>query len=117
MERAVLPPSPQVSCPSVMIERNWFVYIIRASDDSLYTGITVDMPRRFQDHSEGRGARYFRGRRPVAIVYLESGFDRSGASRREAEIKRMSRDKKLALVSANPPLLPEVSGESSIPHT
>lgn len=85
-----------------MAEQNWFVYIIRASDDSLYTGITVDLARRFRDHSSGRGARYFRGRRPVAIVYLEAGFDRSGASRREAEIKRMSRDKKLALAAAHP---------------
>lgn len=83
-----------------MAEHNWFVYIIRACDDSLYTGITVDVPRRFQDHRSGRGARYFRGRRPVAVVYLEDGFDRSGASRREAEIKRMSRDKKLALTAA-----------------
>lgn len=86
-----------------MTEHNWFVYIIRASDESLYTGITVDVPRRFQDHSTGRGARYFRGRRPVAVVYLEGGFDRSGASRREAEIKRLSRDKKLALTAAYRP--------------
>lgn len=90
-----------------MAEQNWFVYIIRASDDSLYTGITVDVPRRFQAHSEGRGARYFRGRRPMAIVYLEGGLDRSSASRREAEIKRMSRDKKLALMSSSP-LCPDI---------
>lgn len=86
-----------------MTASNWFVYIIRASDDSLYTGITVDVPRRFQDHSSGRGARYFRGRRPVAVVYLEGGFDRSGASRREAEIKRLSRAEKLALTAAYQP--------------
>jgi len=87
-----------------MTASNWFVYIIRASDDSLYTGITVDVPRRFQDHSSGRGARYFRGRRPVAVVYLEGGFDRSGASRREAEIKRLSRAEKLALTAAYQPV-------------
>lgn len=79
---------------------NWFVYIIRASDGSLYTGITTDVARRFREHGGGRGARYFRGRRPEAVVYLESGLDRSGASRREAAIKLMSRSEKLALTGS-----------------
>lgn len=97
-----------------MAEYNWFVYIIRASDDSLYTGITLDVPRRFQDHCSGRGARYFRGRRPIAIVYIEDGFDRSGASRREAEIKRMSRAQKLALTTAGE-MLPAFRPAATLP--
>ncbi|MDH3787482.1 MAG: GIY-YIG nuclease family protein [Xanthomonadales bacterium] len=78
----------------------WFVYIIRADDDSLYTGITTDVERRFQEHLEGpSGARYFNGRKPVEIVHIETLDSRSSASIREAEIKRMSRQQKLKLFS------------------
>ncbi len=76
---------------------DWQVYIIRCSDGSLYTGITRDLERRFREHAEGRGARYFRGRRPVEVIYTESHPDRAGASRREAGIKAMSRQQKLRL--------------------
>ena len=77
---------------------NWHVYIIRCSDDSLYTGITTDVARRFDQHASGRGARYFRGRRPTELVYVESGHDRSSAGKREAEIKVLTRAGKLALI-------------------
>ena len=77
---------------------NWFVYIIRASDGRLYTGITTDVDRRFSEHSGGgKGARFFRGRRPEAVVYTEMQPDRSCALRREAEIKKLSRMEKLDL--------------------
>lgn len=66
---------------------NWQLYIILCSDDSLYTGITTDVERRFAQHRDGTGARYFRGRRPLRLVYLETGHDRSSASRRELEVK------------------------------
>jgi len=68
---------------------NWQVYIILCSDDSLYTGITTDVDRRFSEHLDGTGAKYFRGRSPRQLVYLETGHNRSSASRREAEIKRL----------------------------
>ena len=77
---------------------NWYVYIILCSDDSLYTGITTDVARRFVQHGSGRGARYFRGRQPREVVYVESGHDRSSAGRREAEIKGMTRAAKTALI-------------------
>lgn len=78
---------------------NWTVYIIRCDDGSLYTGVTTNMDRRYSEHAGGtRGARYFNGRRPEAVVYRETGFDRSGAQRREAQIKALSREDKLALV-------------------
>lgn len=79
---------------------NWQVYIILCSDNSLYTGITTDLPRRFGQHATGRGARYFRGRRPVQVVYQESGHTRSTAGRREVEIKTLARSEKQFLISS-----------------
>jgi len=79
---------------------NWSLYIIEASDASLYTGITTDIERRFDEHSQGpRGARYFNGRNPLRIVYREDGHSRSSASRREAEIKKLSRGAKQQLIA------------------
>ena len=79
--------------------REWYVYMIRAADQSLYTGITTDVERRFAEHQSGRaGAKYFRGRKPQKVVLVESGHDRSSASIREAQIKKLSRDQKMALI-------------------
>ncbi|WP_456448653.1 GIY-YIG nuclease family protein [Thiolapillus sp.] len=78
----------------------WQLYIIRCSDDSLYTGITTDLERRFEQHLSGKGAKYFNGRKPLEIVYRESCADRAEASRREAVIKRLSRREKLALIAS-----------------
>jgi putative endonuclease len=73
----------------------WFVYIIRASDDSLYTGITTDLERRLKQHQTGKGgAKYFRGRQACDFVYTESGHNRSSASIREAQIKKLTRQQK-----------------------
>jgi len=79
---------------------NWQVYVILCSDDSLYTGITTDLQRRFDQHASGRGAKYFRGRRPLEVVYQESGHTRSSASRRELEIKSLVRSEKCLLISS-----------------
>jgi putative endonuclease len=68
---------------------NWQIYIILCKDSSLYTGITTDVQRRFAQHLAGTGAKYFRGHSPLRLVYLEEGHDRSSASRREAEIKKL----------------------------
>ena len=82
-----------------MILMNWFVYMIRSDDGSLYTGVTTDVERRFKEHSGSpRGARFFNGRKPVEVVYTESGHTRSSACQREAEIKKLSRPQKIALV-------------------
>jgi len=77
----------------------WLVYIILCSDNTLYTGITTDMERRFRQHATGKGAKYFRGRQPVRVVYLEPNHSRSSAAVREARIKAMDRTEKLDLVS------------------
>ena len=79
---------------------NWQVYIILCTDDSLYTGITTDVKRRFSQHVSGTGAKYFRGHTPRQLVYLEGGHDRSSASRREAEIKRLRPDGKRLLIAS-----------------
>jgi putative endonuclease len=80
---------------------NWYVYIVRGADDSLYTGITVDVSRRIIEHntSNTKGSKSLRGKRPVTIVYTEEYSSRSKATARECEIKHMSRAEKLAIIS------------------
>jgi putative endonuclease len=80
---------------------DWFVYLLRCADGSLYTGITTDPDRRLREHNTGRaGARYTRARRPVELVHLETLADRPAAARREAAIRRLGRRGKLALLGA-----------------
>lgn len=78
--------------------RGWSVYLLRCAGGTLYTGITNDLERRLQAHREGRGARYTRGRLPLELVYREDAPSRGAATRREQEIKRLTRRDKLALV-------------------
>jgi putative endonuclease len=80
---------------------DWQVYIIRCSDDTLYTGITNDLARRLSLHARKAGARYFRGRTPERVVYLERGHSRSSAGRREAAIKKLDRAGKLRLIDSD----------------
>lgn len=77
---------------------NWQVYMILSSDGSLYTGITTDIERRFRQHAKGIGARYFRGRQPLKVVYQESGHTRSAATKRELEIKALTPAGKRSLI-------------------
>ncbi len=81
----------------------WNVYILRCSDDSLYTGVAKDVERRVEEHNTDNrlGARYTRGRRPVELVYQEGFASRSEACRRESEIKRLKRKEKLELLRGN----------------
>ena len=76
----------------------WFLYILKCSDLSLYTGITKDIERRFKMHSAGRAARYTRTRRPVEIVYRETCRTRPQALTREYFVKSLPKTKKLALI-------------------
>ncbi|MBU3069949.1 GIY-YIG nuclease family protein [Aestuariicella sp. G3-2] len=79
---------------------NWSVYIILSSDDRLYTGITTDIKKRWHAHCHTQqGAKFFRGRSPKKLLYVETDFDRSSASQREAAIKKLSRTHKLALIA------------------
>ena len=79
---------------------NWTVYIIRCNDDTLYTGVTTELERRFEEHlNHTRGAKYFNGRKPLEVVYSENGHTRSSACQREAAIKKLRRDEKLCLIN------------------
>ncbi len=78
----------------------WFVYIIQSEKGKLYTGITTDVQRRFEQHQTGKGgAKYFRTDPPVQIVHIEEVQNRSEASKREAAIKKMSRHQKDLLIA------------------
>jgi len=82
----------------------WWVYIIRSDDSSLYTGITTDVERRFQEHcgktaGKFKGAKFFYGRKPLEIVFREKFANRSAASIREYEIKQLDRKQKLKLIN------------------
>ena len=79
--------------------KNWQVYIIKTNTGKLYTGITTDISRRFTEHKKNKGAKYFRLESPKEIVFLEAYKNRSEATRRELEIKRFNRSKKLKLIS------------------
>ena len=79
--------------------RQWSVYILRCSDNSLYTGITTDLPNRLYEHNHSpKGAKYTRGRRPVTLLYSESHPSRSSAATREYQIKQLSRQEKKQLI-------------------
>lgn len=76
----------------------YFVYIILCENESLYTGITTDIDRRFKEHTEGKGGAYTRANKPVTILYAEKVQNRSTALKREAQIKSLSRKEKLSLI-------------------
>ena len=79
---------------------SWQIYIARCADGTLYTGIARDVEKRIAEHNAGNGAaaNYTRARRPVVLVYQEAAADRSSASKREYQIKQLSRAEKLSLV-------------------
>lgn len=75
----------------------YFLYILECANGALYTGITTDVKRRFKEHASGTGGRYTRSQKVQRIAYTEEHPDRSSALKREAQIKRWRRKKKLAL--------------------
>ncbi len=77
---------------------NWHVYIIETDDHFYYTGITTDIERRFKQHANGSGAKFFNIHNPNKIIYQENGHTRSSASIREAEIKKLNRKDKIKLI-------------------
>jgi len=77
----------------------WHVYILLCSDNSLYTGATNNLEKRFTDHKNGKGAAYTKSHKPLKIVYSEQFQTKSEALKREIEIKSWSRKRKLRLLS------------------
>lgn len=78
--------------------RKWYLYIIRCADETLYTGISVDVERRIKRHNSGHGAKSIKGKLPVQLVYHEPHVSHLSAARREREIKSWKRSKKLTLI-------------------
>ena len=80
--------------------QTWFTYILRCADNSLYTGIALDVEKRLKEHNgiEKNGAKYTQARRPVELVYQESSDSRSEASKRECAIKSLSKAQKEQLI-------------------
>ena len=81
-----------------MMQKKWFVYILRCGDGTLYTGITDDVQRRLEMHRSGKGAKYTRGRGPLKLRYQQVCESYSHALRREVQIKRLNRQEKLKLL-------------------
>lgn len=80
-----------------MSDQDWIVYILQCADETLYTGIATDLDARLEKHEAGTGAKYTRGRGPYKVIFSESHPTRSAALIREAEIKSLSKEKKLGL--------------------
>ena len=78
----------------------WYVYMLRCSDNSLYTGVTTDVQRRVKEHNSNNktAAKYTRVRQPVTLVYHEKAANRSDASKREYQIKQLTKSQKERLV-------------------
>ncbi len=82
------------------MEKQWKLYMLRCADGSLYTGITVDVKRRFAAHSSGKGAKYTRGRGPLELVYEEVCESHSAALQRELQIKALNKEEKETMIKA-----------------
>lgn len=79
----------------------WVVYIVRCSDQTLYTGITTDISRRMLEHNEStKGAKYTRARRPVSLVFFDHCSSRADALKYERYIKSLSKVKKETLIAS-----------------
>jgi putative endonuclease len=79
----------------------WYIYIAQCSDKTLYIGISNDVNKRIEKHNSGKGAAYTRGRAPLKLLYQEKHLNKSEASKREIELKKLSRKKKFLLMNLN----------------
>ena len=80
------------------MESNWYLYILRCGDGTLYTGITTDVEKRLEVHRSGKGAKYTRGRAPLELVYREECGSHSDALKREIAVKKLSRTDKEQMI-------------------
>ncbi len=93
---------------------DWYLYMIRVRDGSLYTGITLDVDRRFAEHTAGgrKSAKYFRGKGPLELVFRRKMGSRSQAMRAEAAVKKLPKRKKEKLAKGQV-VLDSAFGEAS----
>lgn len=80
------------------MEKTWVLYVLECGDGTLYTGITDDLERRLKAHRTGKGAKYTRGRGPLVLRYREECDSHSAALKREAAVKRLTRQEKMELI-------------------
>lgn len=81
-----------------MKKEEWFFYIVRCADNSLYSGVTNNLKKRLAKHNCGQGARYTAIRRPVKLIYSEKYRNLSSARKREEQVKRWDKSKKITLI-------------------
>jgi len=93
------------------MDENWYLYIARCREGSLYVGISKDVTRRIHEHNTTNKCRYTRFRKPLALLYQEECLNYSAARKRESEIKKWRREKKLALVVSFTKLTPSEQSE------
>lgn len=80
------------------MNKSWYVYILRCSNNSLYTGITSNLERRFKQHIEGKGAKYTKAFKPIKIVYYSTFKTKSLAAKEEYRIKKLTKSEKELLI-------------------
>lgn len=89
-----------IKLPCKATSMYYYLYILRCFDETLYTGVTTDLKRRVREHNTSKlGAKYTRARRPVKLVYFKKFRSRSLAQKAENQIKKLSRQEKLALIA------------------
>ena len=89
-----------MSSENVNARSEWYVYLIRMRNNSLYCGITTDVERRFSEHSTGKGAKALKGKGPLSLAWFHpAGYSRSSASKIEYQLKRFDKKQKESLVS------------------
>jgi predicted GIY-YIG superfamily endonuclease len=93
--------APMKNKPKRILKR-WWVYMVRCSDGTLYTGATNNVAARVATHNAGKGARYTRSRLPVKLVFEKAQKHRSAALSFEAELKKLNRTNKLRLITFQP---------------
>ena len=86
----------------------YYVYIIKCGDDSLYTGMTDNLERRFEEHITQKGGHYTKYSKAIAVIYSEKFLDKHEAAQREKQIKGWTRAKKLALAKGEKALLKQL---------
>jgi putative endonuclease len=79
--------------------KEWYFYIVRCKDNSLYSGIAINIDARVKEHNRGTGAKYTLGRRPVTLVYSEKLNNVSEARKRESKVKSWPRARKEQLIT------------------
>lgn len=101
---------------TIKANKSWYLYLIRTAQGQLYTGVTVDLSRRFQEHQQGgpRAAKYLKGKGPLTLAYSCEVGERSKAHQLEYQLKHWPKARKEALVASQCPLSQFLLATSSV---